>query len=118
MTTADTFEVRDQLIAVLREASAPMSTADLAKVLPWQVHRLELGCDLVCWAPITPANLVIVECHGDWHVVSRPRSAQDARTGIYRHLRSLARTGVVRAISKGPRRVEWTFVQEPPGGKL
>lgn len=110
MTTADTLAVREQLVAVLRAADRPMTSAELAGVLPWQTHRLDVGCELVCQAPRRPAAMRVIECHRTWHLVSRPRSSQDSRTGIYRHLRALAREGIIRAIPLGPRKVQWTYV--------
>jgi len=112
VTTADTLAVREQLVAVLRAADRPMTSAELAGVLPWQTHRLDVGCELVCHAPRRPAAMRVVECHRSWHPVSRPRSSQDSRTGIYRHLRSLAREGIIRSIPLGPRKVQWEFVGE------
>ena len=112
MTRAETYELRAQLLELLREAGHPISSATLAGMLPWHTERLDLGCELVCLPPRRTRNLEVVECHGNWHVVRRPRSSQDSGAGIYRHLRSLAREGMVRAINLGPRRVEWEYI--PP----
>lgn len=111
MTRAETYHLRAQLLELLRDAEHPISSAALARMLPWHTERLDLGCALVCLAPRRSSTLEVVECHGDWHVVRRPRSSQDSGAGIYRHLRSLAREGVVRAISLGPRRVEWEYIR-------
>lgn len=112
MTTADTLAVREQLVTLLRAADAPMTSAELARLLPWQTHRLDVGCELVCQAPRRAAAMQVIECHRTWHLVRRPRSSQDSRTGIYRHLRALAREGIIRAIPLGPRKVQWMFVGE------
>ena len=61
VTTADTIAIREQLVAVLRAAEAPMTSAELASVLPWQTHRLDVGCELVCHAPRRPTAMRVVE---------------------------------------------------------
>ncbi len=111
MTRAETYQLRAQLLELLREAGQPVSSAALARMLPWHTERLDLGCELVCLAPRRTGTLEVVECHGTWHLVRRPRSSQDSGAGIYRHLRSLAGEGVVRAIGLGPRRVEWEYIR-------
>jgi len=110
VTRAETYQLRAQLLELLREAGHPINSAALARMLPWHTERLDLGCELVCLAPRHNRDLEVVECHGNWHVVRRPRSSQDSGAGIYRHLRSLAREGLVRAIKQGPRRVEWEYI--------
>ncbi|MCH9736836.1 MAG: hypothetical protein K0U78_20170 [Actinomycetia bacterium] len=115
MTRAETLWLRGQLVKLLEAAQGPVSSAALAAQLPWPTERLEVGCLLLCRAPRRVADLVVVECHQSWHLVRRPRSSQDASTGIYRHLRSLARTGVIRRICVGARRVEWEYVVESSG---
>lgn len=110
MTNAETIWLRGQLVTLLREAEGPVSSAALAAQLPWPTERLDVSCLLLCQAPRRSVDLVVLECHQSWHLVARPRSSQDATTGIYRHLRSLARSGVIRRICLGARRVEWEYV--------
>lgn len=113
MTHAHTLWLRAELVRLLAAADGSLSSAALAAQLPWHTERLDLGCGLLCRAPnTTAADLVVIECHQSWHLVRRPRSSQDANNGIYRHLKSLARTGVIRQINLGARRVEWEFIGE------
>lgn len=112
MTNAETIWLREQLVHLLRNSDKPISSATLAAQLPWRDERLDVSCQLLCHAPSRVVDLTIVECHQSWHLVRRPRSSQDGSTGIYRHLRSLARSGVIRRICLGARRVEWEYVAE------
>lgn len=115
MTRAETFQLRTQLLELLRTAGRPVSSAELAGMLPWSTERLDLGCELLCLAP-RHQQIEIVECHRTWHIVRRPRSSQDAANGIYRHLRSLAHQGAVRRVTLGQRRVAWEHI--PPDGSV
>jgi len=111
VTRAETFHLRAQLLELLRAAERPISSAALARMLPWHTERLDLGCELVCLAPRPKRTMEVVECHGSWHIVRRPRSSQDSGAGIYRHLKSLAHQGSVRSIRRGPRKVEWEYIR-------
>jgi len=114
VTRAETFQLRAQLLELLRTAGRPVSSAELAGLLPWCTERIDLGCELVCLAPRPDQAIEIVECHRNWHIVRRPRTSQDAAIGIYRHLRSLAHQGAVRKVTLGQRRVAWEYI--PPDG--
>jgi hypothetical protein len=110
MTTADTLRLRDRLLAELRESPHPVSTAELAARMPWKVERSEEGCALVCHRAKPNSGVEVVECHRSWHVVQYRRTAH-GYTGIYRHLRSMERQGLIRrALRQGRKRVCWTYI--------
>lgn len=109
MTTADTIMLRDKLVSELRDAAAPLSTDELAARMPWKVEITATPCELLCQARELPPGLRIRECHQTWHVVEYQRSAQGF-AGIYRHLRSLERQGLIRRYHvAGGRRVFWIY---------
>ena len=110
MTTADTMLVRDRLLAELRESPHPISTTELAARMPWKVERSEGSCGLLCNLSMPNRDVEVVECHGSWHVVQYRRTTH-GYTGIYRHLRSLERHGLVRrTLHDGRKRVCWAYV--------
>ncbi|MBN3458485.1 hypothetical protein JNN96_31085 [Mycobacterium sp. DSM 3803] len=109
MTTADTIMLRERLVRELRDADAPLSTDELAARMPWKVEITSTPCELLCQARELPAGLRIRECHRSWHVVEYQRTTQGF-AGIYRHLRSLERQGLIRRHKvAGLRRVFWIY---------
>lgn len=109
MTTTDTLHLREQLLSELRRSRRPISTADLAARMPWKVERSEDNCAVLCNRAKPIAGMEVVECHKDWHIVQYRRTAH-GYTGIYRHLRSLERHGLVRrALRDGRKRVCWIY---------
>ncbi|MBU8819249.1 hypothetical protein KL864_25475 [Mycolicibacterium goodii] len=114
MTTADTIQLRERLLAELRSSTRPLSTEELAQRMPWKTVRTDDSCDILqCWNTAPRAGIRVIECHQTWHVVEYQRTAQGF-TGIYRHLRSLEAQGQVRrAIREGKRRVLWTYTGDP-----
>jgi hypothetical protein len=111
VTSADTFLVINHLLHVLAERCRPMSTEELAEVMPWKVESLTHGgCELWCRAADRD-GLRVLECHETWHVVAYRRTGQGF-AGIYRHLRSLERRGLVRRHHAGRRRVLWALADE------
>lgn len=109
MTTADTIMLRERLVSELRDADAPLSTDELAARMPWKVEITSTPCELLCQARELPAGLRIRECHRSWHVVEYQRTTQGF-AGIYRHLRSLERQGLIRRHKvAGLRRVFWIY---------
>ncbi|GAB7145538.1 hypothetical protein [Mycobacterium riyadhense] len=110
MTTADTLQLREQLLATLRRSPRPVSTTELAARMPWKVERSEYNCTVLRNPSRPIAGMEVVECHRDWHVVQYRRTAH-GYTGIYRHLRSLEQQGLVRrALRQGRKRVCWVCV--------
>lgn len=109
MTTADTLQLREQLLNELRQSRCPISTADLAARMPWKIERSEDTCAVLCNRPTPHFGMEVVECHKDWHVVKYCRTAH-GYAGIYRHLRSLEQRGLVRrALRDGRKRVCWVY---------
>jgi hypothetical protein len=109
MTTADTMRLRDRLLAELRTSPQPISTADLAARMPWKVERCEDNCALLCHRRKPNPDVEVLECHRSWHVVQYRRTAH-GYTGIYRHLRSLERQGLIRRSAReGRKRVLWVY---------
>jgi hypothetical protein len=110
MTTADTMRLRERLLAELRASAHPVSTSELASRMPWKVERSDDGCALLCSRRPPNPDIEVVECHGSWHVLAYRRSAH-GYTGIYRHLRSLERQGLVRrTLREGRKRVCWVYM--------
>jgi hypothetical protein len=109
MTIADTMRLRDRLLAELRASPQPISTPDLAARMPWKVERCEDTCALLCHRRKPNPDVEVLECHRSWHVVQYRRTAH-GHTGIYRHLRSLERQGLIRRSSReGRKRVLWIY---------
>jgi hypothetical protein len=109
MTTADTMRLRDRLLAELRASPQPISTADLAARMPWKVERCGDNCALLCHRRKPNPDVEVLECHRSWHVVQYRRTAH-GYTGIYRHLRSLERQGLIRRSAReGRKRVLWVY---------
>ena len=108
MTTADTYRLRKQLLAALVGSARPMTTVELAALMPWKIERTSQGgCELWCSTDI-PAGVRVVECHTTWHVVKYRRTPQGF-AGIYCHLSSLERRGLVRRCRiAGQRAMFWT----------
>lgn len=114
MTTADTRQLRQSLLAELRGSTAPISTADLAAAMPWKVERSHDSCEQLCHRADMGPGVEVLECHRNWHLVQY-RRATHGYTGVYRHLRSLESQGLVRrAIRDGRKRVCWTYVGQDP----
>lgn len=111
MTTADTVQLRETLLAELRRSPAPLSTAELAQRMPWKVERTHVPCAQLCHLKRLGPGIRIVECHTDWHLVEYRRTTH-GYTGVYRHLRSLEGHGLIRrTIRDGRKRVFWTDVK-------
>jgi hypothetical protein len=109
MTTVDTMELRARLLAELRDSPHPLSTTELAAQIPWKVERSEDNCVLLCNRRTPNPDVRVVECHRSWHLVAYRRTAH-GYTGIYRHLRSLERQGLVRrTLREGRKRVRWVY---------
>ncbi|ORV08038.1 hypothetical protein [Mycolicibacterium fallax] len=114
MTSEDTFRVRQQLLNVLRAADRPLSTRELAELLPPKIDVMTVSCAMLCDSEVPSAKLKVLECHSSWHIVERQRSAQDG-AAIYPHLRSLARQSLIRRIPISPRSVLWEVVHDNTG---
>ncbi|MDP7707481.1 hypothetical protein [Mycobacterium sp. TY815] len=110
MTTADTIRLREALLNELRKAHRPVSTAELAALMPWRVERTDDTCALLCQHAGGNKDVEVLECHGSWHVVQYRRTSQ-GYSGIYRHLRSLEQQRIVRrTLHDGRKRVCWSLV--------
>ena len=107
MATPDTIALREELLACLRAAREPLSTSDLAALMPWRVERTHDNCALLCDRK-RPSRLVkVLECHRDWHLVQYRRTAQ-GYAGIYPHLCQLERLGkITRTCRSGRKGVFW-----------
>jgi hypothetical protein len=113
MTTADTLQLRENLLAELRDSTSPRSTADLAAAMPWKVERSYDPCEQLCHR--AGPGVEVLECHRSWHLVQYRRAAH-GYTGIYRHLRSLESQGLVRrTLREGRKRVCWTYIGDAQG---
>lgn len=111
MTTSDTIELRESLLAELRRSPVPLSTAELAQRMPWKLERSHVPCAQLCDLKRLGPGVRIVECHTDWHLVEYRRTTH-GYTGIYRHLRSMEGHGLIRrTIRDGRKRVCWTCVE-------
>ena len=102
--------IREELLAALHRATHPLTTAELAALMPWRPDVLPVPCELLCNAPAETLKVRVLECHWDWHVVEIPRTAQDSRAGVYRHLTSMARQHLVRQIKVRARVVQWEAI--------
>lgn len=69
MTTADTMQLRECLLAELRASAAPVSTAQLAASMPWKVERSHDSCAQLCHRTTPSPGVKILECHSSWHLV-------------------------------------------------
>jgi hypothetical protein len=118
LTTADTLLLGGKLLDALRRADRPLSTDELALRMPWKIHRADQGdCAWWCRRRDLPARIHVLECHETWHVVAFQRTSQGF-TGIYRHLRSLERRGLIqRCRVDGDRRVFWCVHTRPHRSK-
>lgn len=117
MTTADTLQLRESLLAELRESAAPVSTAALAAAMPWKVERSHDVCEQLCHRAGGSPGVQVLECHRSWHLVQY-RRATHGYTGIYRHLRSLESQGLVRrTIRDGRKQVCWIYIRSDPGDR-
>lgn len=99
----DGTQMREHLLAALAADGAVLSTNALAQLAPWHVHSVRSGC-ASCHpeGQATPWN--VLECHGSWHVIERPRTGHD----IHPHLQRLVADGLVeRSRPAGDRRVYW-----------
>jgi len=86
--------LRDQMLAALREAyPAALSTNQIAELMPAIVCRRY--CEPCHWwcGPNAGrrADVEILKCHRDWHLIRRPRNGED----IHKHLCALARQGLI-----------------------
>jgi hypothetical protein len=115
VTTTDTFMLVRQLLHVLREHDRPMSTQELAALMPWKIEKTgDGGCEWWCHDG-QRAGLRVLECHETWHLVAYERTSQGF-TGIYRHLRSLERRGLIRRHQASSRRgMLWVLADAAPG---
>lgn len=109
MSTHDTVMLTDRLLSVLRETGRPMSTTELAELMPWKHERTAHGgCQWWCDKDLRD-GVRMLECHGGWHLIAFKRTAHGLN-GIYRHLRALEQRGLVRRDgSDGGRRVYWSY---------
>lgn len=108
-------QLRDQIIAALREADESLSTPDIAaKVLPW--HHVEYWVRAACRGNCTSINgYPVVECgtaqDPDWgirHTVKMPMPS----SMVYQPLTVLQKAGQVAKVSGEPfdRRVYWCYI--------
>ncbi|MEB3023456.1 MULTISPECIES: hypothetical protein [Mycolicibacter] len=100
----DGTQMRQRLLAALAASGEALSTTALARLAPWHVHSVRSGC-ASCHpqGEQTPWN--VLECHGSWHVIERPRTGHD----IHPHLQRLVADGMVRRSSADSgRQVYWT----------
>lgn len=109
MNREQTAQFREQLRAALCGAAAPLSTDEVARNAPWHVHRVASGC-VSCHPEGQQTPWRVLECHGSWHMIERPRTGHD----IYPHLRRLERDGALGSVRKdGDRKVYWVALAEP-----
>lgn len=107
MATPDTIALREQLLACLRSAREPVSTSELAALMPWRVERTHDNCALLCDRDRPSRSVKVLECHLDWHLVQYRRTAQ-GYAGIYPHLCQLERLGkIARTCRSGRKGVFW-----------
>jgi hypothetical protein len=109
MSAEDAVMLTDRLLSVLREAARPMSTAELAELMPWEHERTAHGgCQWWCDRDLH-GGVRLLECHGGWHLIAFKRTAHGFN-GIYRHLRALEQRGLVRRDGgDASPRVYWSY---------
>jgi hypothetical protein len=86
--------LRDQILSALQEAyPAALSTNQIAERMPPIVCRRYCeSCEWWCGPNVRLGEGVeILECHGDWHLIRRPRTGED----IHKHLCAMARQGLI-----------------------
>ncbi|MEB3031778.1 hypothetical protein [[Mycobacterium] nativiensis] len=111
MATPDTIALREQLLECLRSAGEPLSTSELAALMPWRVERTHDNCALLCDRKRLSRSVKVLECHLDWHLVQYRRTAQ-GYAGVYPHLCQLERLGkITRTCRSGRKGVFWTLTE-------
>lgn len=109
MATPDTIALREKLLECLQSAREPLSTSELAALMPWRVERTHDNCALLCDRKRPSRSVKVLECHLDWHLVQYRRTAQ-GYAGIYPHLCQLERLGkITRNCRSGRKGVFWTL---------
>lgn len=112
MTTTHTKMLREALMVALRNSSLPLSTDDVAALMPWTIERREEDCRTWCQRDWPDANKYrrVVECHTAWHLVEFAHTSSQ----VYRHLRALEKAGRIerRRGFDGDRRVLWAVLDD------
>lgn len=84
--------LRDNLLAALRTQELPISTINLAALMPWRVDVTD--CQQYMHYNLLAEYQRIVVCDGTTHIREIARSGYD----IYRHLRALEQKGLVERV--------------------